>query len=385
MENVTKDIVNIGVNDRDITLFEGQYEVEHGMAYNSYLIMDEKTAVMDTVDKRATKEWLSNLEEALGGRCVDYLVIQHMEPDHGGSILELIAKFPAMKLVGNAKTFTMLKQFYEVDIEGKTVEVKEGDTLSLGVHTLRFFMAPMVHWPEVMVSYESTDKVLFSADGFGKFGTRDADEAWTCEARRYYMNICGKYGAQVQALLKKAADLDIAVICPLHGPVLTEDLDYYIGKYQTWSSYEPEDEGILIACASVHGNTMTAALKLKEILEAKGAKKVVLADLCRDDMHEAVEDAFRYSHLVLAAITYDAGIFPAMESFLNKLKAKNYQKRTVGLMENGTWAPTAGKSMKAALEGMKELNIAEQMVTIKSALKPNDISQLEALADAMLA
>lgn len=385
MENVTKDIVNIGVNDRDITLFEGQYEVEHGMAYNSYLIMDEKTAVMDTVDKRATKEWLSNLEEALGGRCVDYLVIQHMEPDHGGSILELIAKFPAMKLVGNAKTFTMLKQFYEVDIEGKTVEVKEGDTLSLGVHTLRFFMAPMVHWPEVMVSYESTDKVLFSADGFGKFGTRDADEAWTCEARRYYMNICGKYGAQVQALLKKAADLDIAVICPLHGPVLTEDLDYYIGKYQTWSSYEPEDEGILIACASVHGNTMTAALKLKEILEEKGAKKVVLADLCRDDIHEAVEDAFRYSHLVLAAITYDAGIFPAMESFLNKLKAKNYQKRTVGLIENGTWAPTAGKSMKAALEGMKELNIAEQMVTIKSALKPNDISQLEALADAMLA
>lgn len=385
MENVTKDIVNIGVNDRDITLFEGQYEVEHGMAYNSYLIMDEKTAVMDTVDKRATKEWLSNLEEALGGRCVDYLVIQHMEPDHGGSILELIAKFPEMKLVGNAKTFTMLKQFYEVDIEGKTVEVKEGDTLSLGVHTLRFFMAPMVHWPEVMVSYESTDKVLFSADGFGKFGTRDADEAWTCEARRYYMNICGKYGAQVQALLKKAADLDIAAICPLHGPVLTEDLDYYIGKYQTWSSYEPEDEGILIACASVHGNTMTAALKLKEILEAKGAKKVVLADLCRDDMHEAVEDAFRYSHLVLAAITYDAGIFPAMESFLNKLKAKNYQKRTVGLMENGTWAPTAGKSMKAALEGMKELSIAEQMVTIKSALKPSDISQLEALAEELLA
>lgn len=385
MENVTKAIVNIGVNDRDITLFEGQYEVEHGMAYNSYLILDEKTAVMDTVDKRATKEWLSNLEEALDGRCVDYLVIQHMEPDHGGSVLELIAKFPEMKLVGNAKTFTMLKQFYEVDIEGKTVEVKEGDTLSLGAHTLRFFMAPMVHWPEVMVSYESTDKVLFSADGFGKFGTRDVDEAWTCEARRYYMNICGKYGAQVQALLKKAADLDIAAICPLHGPVLTEDLEYYIGKYQTWSSYEPEDEGILIACASVHGNTMTAALKLKEILEAKGAKKVVLADLCRDDMHEAVEDAFRYSHLVLAAITYDAGIFPAMESFLNKLKAKNYQKRTVGLMENGTWAPTAGKSMKAALEGMKALNIAEQMVTIKSALKPNDISQLEALAEELLA
>lgn len=385
MENVTKDIVNIGVNDRDITLFEGQYEVEKGMAYNSYLILDEQTAVMDTVDKRATKEWLANLDTALGGRAVDYLVIQHMEPDHGGSVLELIAKFPAMKLVGNAKTFTMLKQFYEVDIEGKTIEVKENDTLSLGAHTLRFFMAPMVHWPEVMVSYESTDKVLFSADGFGKFGTRDADEAWTCEARRYYMNICGKYGAQVQALLKKAAALDIAVICPLHGPVLTEDLDYYIGKYQTWSSYEPEDEGVLIACASVHGNTMEAAQKLKEILEQKGAKKVVLTDLCRDDIHEAVEDAFRYSHLVLATITYDAGMFPAMESFLNKLKAKNYQKRTVGLIENGTWAPTVGKSMRAVLEGMKELKIAEQMVTIKSALKPGDTAQLEALADELLA
>lgn len=385
MENVTKDIVNIGVNDRDITLFEGQYEVEKGMAYNSYLILDEQTAVMDTVDKRATKEWLANLDTALGGRVVDYLVIQHMEPDHGGSILELIAKFPEMKLVGNAKTFTMLKQFYEVDIEGKMIEVKENDTLSLGAHTLRFFMAPMVHWPEVMVSYESTDKVLFSADGFGKFGTRDADEAWTCEARRYYMNICGKYGAQVQALLKKAAALDIAVICPLHGPVLTEDLDYYIGKYRTWSSYEPEDEGVLIACASVHGNTMEAAQKLKEILEQKGAKKVVLTDLCRDDIHEAVEDAFRYSHLVLATITYDAGMFPAMESFLNKLKAKNYQKRTVGLIENGTWAPTVGKSMRAVLEGMKELKIAEQMVTIKSALKPGDTAQLEALADELLA
>lgn len=384
MENVTKDIINIGVNDRDITLFEGQYAVEKGMAYNSYLILDEKTAVMDTVDKRATQEWLSNLDEALGTTAVDYLVIQHMEPDHGGSILELIEKFPTMKLVGNAKTFTMLKQFYEVDIEGRTVEVKEGDTLSLGSHTLQFVMAPMVHWPEVMVTYERTEKVLFSADGFGKFGTRDADEAWTCEARRYYVNICGKYGAQVQALLKKASGLDIAMICPLHGTVLTENLEYYIGKYQTWSSYEPEDEGILIACASVHGNTLEAAQKLKEILEAKGAKKVVLADLCRDDIHEAVEDAFRYSHLVLATITYDAGLFPVMESFINKLKAKNYQKRTVGLLENGTWAPTAAKSMKAALEGMKELNIVEQTVTIKSALKPGDMPQLEALTEALL-
>ena len=384
MENVTKDIINIGVNDRDITLFEGQYAVEKGMAYNSYLILDEKTAVMDTVDKRATQEWLSNLDEALGTTAVDYLVIQHMEPDHGGSILELIEKFPTMKLVGNAKTFTMLKQFYEVDIEGRTVEVKEGDTLSLGSHTLQFVMAPMVHWPEVMVTYERTEKVLFSADGFGKFGTRDADEAWTCEARRYYVNICGKYGTQVQALLKKASGLDIAVICPLHGTVLTENLEYYIGKYQTWSSYEPEDEGILIACASVHGNTLEAAQKLKEILEAKGAKKVVLADLCRDDIHEAVEDAFRYSHLVLATITYDAGLFPVMESFINKLKAKNYQKRTVGLLENGTWAPTAAKSMKAALEGLTELNIVEQTVTIKSALKPGDMPQLEALTEALL-
>ena len=384
MENVTKDIINIGVNDRDITLFEGQYAVEKGMAYNSYLILDEKTAVMDTVDKRATQEWLSNLDEALGTTAVDYLVLHHMEPDHGGSILELIEKFPTMKLVGNAKTFTMLKQFYEVDIEGRTVEVKEGDTLSLGSHTLQFVMAPMVHWPEVMVTYERTEKVLFSADGFGKFGTRDADEAWTCEARRYYVNICGKYGTQVQALLKKASGLDIAVICPLHGTVLTENLEYYIGKYQTWSSYEPEDEGILIACASVHGNTLEAAQKLKEILEAKGAKKVVLADLCRDDIHEAVEDAFRYSHLVLATITYDAGLFPVMESFINKLKAKNYQKRTVGLLENGTWAPTAAKSMKAALEGMKELNIVEQTVTIKSALKPGDMPQLEALTEALL-
>lgn len=385
MENVTKDIVNVGVNDRDITLFEGQYEVENGMAYNSYVIFDEKIAVMDTVDKRATQEWLSNLDEALDGRKVDYLVIQHMEPDHGGSILELIEKFPEMKLVGNAKTFTMLKQFYETDIEGKTVEVKEGDTLSLGAHTLNFVMAPMVHWPEVMVTYESSEKVLFSADGFGKFGTRDADEAWTCEARRYYINICGKYGAQVQALLKKAAGLDIEKICPLHGPVLTEDLGYYIDKYNVWSSYAPEDEGVLIACASVHGNTMHAALKLKEILEAKGAKKVVLTDLCADDIHEAVEDAFRYSHLVLASITYDAELLPVMESFIKKLKIKNYQKRTVGLMENGSWAPTANKTMRAMLEGMKELKVAEQSVTIKSALKDSDIGQLEALAEELLA
>lgn len=384
MEKVTNDIINIGVNDREITLFEGQYEVEKGMAYNSYLILDEKTAVMDTVDPRATEEWLKNLDEALGSRKVDYLVIQHMEPDHSGSIMQLIRRFPDMQLVGNAKTFQMLGQFCDADTAGKEVAVKEGDTLSLGTHTLQFFMAPMVHWPEVMVTYEQTEKVLFSADGFGKFGTRDADEDWTCEARRYYINICGKYGMQVQALLKKAAALDISIICPLHGPVLTQNLDYYIGKYTVWSSYEPEDEGVLVACASIHGHTMTAAEKMKEILEAKGAKKVVITDLARDDIHEAVEDAFRYSHMVLAAASYDAGVFPPMEDFLRRLKAKNYQKRTVGIIENGSWAPTAAKTMTAILEGSKALNIIEPAVTIKSALKPDNIGELEKLAENLL-
>ena len=384
MEKVTEGIYNIGVNDREITLFEGQYEVEKGMAYNSYVILDEQVVVMDTVDPRATEEWLKNLDEALGSRKVDYLVIQHMEPDHGGSIMRLIERFPDMKLVGNAKTFQMVQQFFDITLGDKIVTVKEGDTLPVGKHTLQFFMAPMVHWPEVMVTYEQTDKVLFSADGFGKFGTRDADEDWTCEARRYYMNICGKYGMQVQALLKKAAALEIETICPLHGPVLSENLEYYINKYQIWSSYEPEDEGVLIACASIHGHTMRAAEKMKEILERKGAKKVVIADLTRDDIHEAVEDAFRYSHLVLAAASYDAGVFPPMEDFLNRLKAKNYQKRTVGIIENGSWAPTAARSMKALLEGAKALTFAETVVTIKSALKAENISQLEALASELL-
>lgn len=384
MEKVTEDIVNIGVNDREITLFEGQYEVEKGMAYNSYLILDEQVVVMDTVDPRATAEWLKNLEEALGTRNVDYLVIQHMEPDHGGSIMQLIERFPDMKLVGNAKTFQMFQQFFDVDPGDQAVTVKEGDTLSVGKHTLQFFMAPMVHWPEVMVTYEQSEKVLFSADGFGKFGTRDADEDWTCEARRYYVNICGKYGMQVQALLKKAAALEINRICPLHGPVLSENLEYYINKYQIWSSYEPEDEGVLIACASIHGHTMKAAEKMKEVLEQKGAKKVVLADLTRDDIHEAIEDAFRYSHLVLAAASYDAGVFPPMEDFLTRLKAKNYQKRTVGIIENGSWAPTAARSMRAILEGAKALTFVEPVVTIKSALKAENIAQLEMLADALL-
>lgn len=384
MEKVTQNIMNVGVNDREITLFEGQYALEKGMAYNSYVVLDEKVAVMDTVDPRATEEWLSNLDEALGTRKADYLIIQHMEPDHGGSILQIMERFPDMQLVGNVKTFQMLKQFFDVDTEGKEVVVKEGDTLSLGEHTLQFFMAPMVHWPEVMVTYEQEEKVLFSADGFGKFGTRDADEDWTCEARRYYMNICGKYGMQVQALLKKAALLDIHTICPLHGPVLSDNLDFYVGKYAVWSSYEPEDEGILIACASIHGHTMKAAEKMKEILESKGAKKVVITDLCRDDIHEAVGDAFRYSHLVLAAASYDTGVFPPMESFLMKLKAKNYQKRTVGIIENGSWGPTAARSMKAILEGAKELHIVEPTVTIKSALKETDIPKLEELAENLL-
>ncbi len=384
MEKVTEEIINIGVNDREITLFEGQYEVKNGMAYNSYVILDEQVVVMDTVDPRATQEWLQNLEEAVGTRAVDYLVIQHMEPDHGGSIMQLIQRYPAMKIVGNAKTFQMFQQFFEVDPGEKAVIVKEGDTLCTGKHTLQFFMAPMVHWPEVMVTYDQTEKVLFSADGFGKFGTRDADEDWTCEARRYYINICGKYGMQVQALLKKAAALEISTICPLHGPVLTEQLGYYIDKYQVWSSYEPEDEGVLIACASIHGHTLQAAKKMKEILEQKGAKKVVLSDLTRDDLHEAVEDAFRYSHMIIAAASYDASVFPPMEDFLSRLKSKNYQKRKVGIIENGSWAPTAAKSMKALLEGAKQLSIAEPVVTIKSAMKAEDLPQMEALAEELL-
>ncbi len=384
MEKVTEDIINIGVNDRTLTLFEGQYEVKNGMAYNSYIILDEQVVVMDTVDPRATQEWLKNLEEAVGTRNVDYLVIQHMEPDHGGSIMQLLERYPDMKLVGNAKTFQMFQQFFDANPGEKTVTVKEGDTLSVGKHTLQFFMAPMVHWPEVMVTYEQSEKILFSADGFGKFGTRDAEEDWTQEARRYYINICGKYGMQVQALLKKAATLEINTICPLHGPVLTENLGYYIEKYQTWSSYKPEEEGVLIACASIHGHTLHTAEKMKELLEQKGAKKVILIDLTKEDLHETVADAFRYSRLVLAASSYDASVFPPMEDFLNRLKAKNYQNRTVGIIENGSWGPTAAKSMKSLLEGAKALTIVEPVVTIKSAMKAENIPQLEALAEEIL-
>ena len=378
---ITDSILYVGVDDKTIDLFESQYEVPNGISYNSYVILDEKVALMDTVDSRATEEWLDNLDKALDGRGVDYLVVSHMEPDHAGNIKNLIDRYPDMQIVGNAKTFAMIPQFFDVDITKRSVVVKEGDTLSLGKHTLQFFMAPMVHWPEVMVAYEQSEKILFSADGFGKFGALDTDEAWTCEARRYYFNIVGKYGAQVQALLKKAATLDIQMICPLHGPILKEDLGYYIGKYDIWSKYEPEDEGVFIAYASIHGNTAKAAKKLAEMLEEKGAKRVAIADLARDDMAEAVEDAFRHDKLVLASSTYDGGLFPCMEDFLSHLKSKNFQKRTVALMENGTWAPMAAKKMREYLEGMKEITICEPVVTIKSAMKEDTLKVMEELAE----
>ena len=384
--NVTEKIKYIGVDDTTIDLFESQYIVPNGISYNSYLILDEKVAIMDTVDLRKGEEWFANLEEALEGRTPDYLVVQHMEPDHSGNISLLMQKYPEMKLVASAKAVQMMPQFFEdTCFEGKTIAVKEGETLNLGEHTLQFFMAPMVHWPEVMVTYDQQDKVLFSADGFGKFGALAHEEEWACEARRYYFNICGKYGAQVQALLKKAATLDIACICPLHGPILKENLGYYIGLYDTWSKYEVETEGIFIAYASIHGGTKKVAEKMAEILREKGAPKVSIADLCRDDMAEAVEDAFRMSKLVVAAASYDADVFPPMHDFLHHLKLKAYQKRRVGIIENGSWAPCAGRVMKGMLESMKEIEIVEPMVTIRSTMKQGDIPALEALADAILA
>lgn len=382
---VTDSILYIGADDKDLDLFESQYIIPNGVSYNSYVIMDEKIAVMDTVDARRAGEWLDNLDKALAGRTPDYLIVSHMEPDHAANIQRLVEKYPQMKVVGNPKTFPMIEQFFEVDLSERSVVVKEGDTLSLGKHELQFFMAPMVHWPEVMVSYEKSEKILFSADGFGKFGALDVEEDWACEARRYYFNIVGKYGVQVQALLKKAATLDIAMICPLHGPILKENLGYYIGKYNTWSSYEPEDDGVLVAYASIHGNTRKAAEKMKEILEAKGAAKVAITDLSRDDIAEAVEDAFRYDKVVLAAATYDGGVFPCMEDFLHHLKSKNYQKRKIALIENGSWGPMAAKTMKGILEGMKDLTICEKTVTIKSAMKQENVAQMEELAEELLA
>lgn len=383
---VTEKIRYIGVDDTTIDLFESQYIVPNGISYNSYLIMDEKIAIMDTADKRKGEEWFANLEEGLQGRTPNYLIVQHMEPDHAGNIASLLSKYPELQVVASAKAIQMMPQFFEdTCFEGKTIAVKEGETLSLGEHTLQFFMAPMVHWPEVMVTYDQADKVLFSADGFGKFGALAHEEDWACEARRYYFNICGKYGVQVQALLKKAATLDIACICPLHGPILKENLGYYIGLYDTWSKYEVETEGIFIAYASIHGGTKKAAEKMAEILREKGAPKVSIADLSRDDMAEAVEDAFRMGKLIVAAASYDADVFPPMHDFLHHLKIKAYQKRRVGIIENGSWAPCAGRVMKEMLEQMKNIEIVEPMVTIRSAMKQGDIPALEALADAMLA
>ena len=381
---ITKDIKYIGVNDRDIDLFEGQYVVENGMAYNSYVISDDKIAVMDTVDERFGEQWLENLKAALLGRTPDYLVVQHMEPDHSANIVSFLKAYPGAKVVASAKAFAMMEQFFDRSFSDCSIVVKEGDTLSLGRHILNFIAAPMVHWPEVIVTYDSTDKVLFSADGFGKFGALDADEDWACEARRYYFGIVGKYGAQVQTLLKKAAALDIKIIAPLHGPVLSENLGYYLGLYNTWSSYMPESEGVMIAYTSVYGHTKKAAELLKSELEALGCKKVVISDLAREDMAEAVEDAFRYDTLVLATTTYNADIFPFMREFINHLTERNFQKRRVGLIENGSWAPTAAKIMRKMLENSKELEFAETTVQIKSALSKQSREQISALAGELL-
>ena len=384
-KKLTESVYYVGADDKTLDLFEGQYVIPEGISYNSYVIMDEKIAVMDTVDKRATDEWLKNLEEVLGGKEPDYLVVLHLEPDHAANIELFLNKYKNAKLVTNPKAFNMIPQFFEhLDLSGRKVEVNESDELPLGAHTLTFVMAPMVHWPEVMVAYEKKEKILFSADAFGKFGALDVDDEWDCEARRYYINIVGKYGVQVQALLKKAATLDIQKIFALHGPMLTENLGYYINKYDIWSSYRPEDEGIFIAYASVYGHTKQAAEKLKEILEAKGAPKVAITDLARDDMAEAVEDAFRYDRLVLASVTYDGGIFPCMESFIAHLKSKNYQNRKVAFIENGSWAPMAAKKMRAEMEELKNLTFLNTVVSIKSAMKEADIKQLEALADELL-
>ena len=382
IKNITDTIRYIGVDDTDIDLFESQYIVPNGISYNSYLIVDEKIAIMDTVDARKGEEWLQNLREALGERKPDYLVVHHMEPDHAGNIAKVVAEYPEVKIVASVRAIDMMPQFFEeTDFAGRTIAVKEGDTLALGAHTLTFLMAPMVHWPEVMVSYDSLDKVVFSADGFGKFGALSHEEDWACEARRYYFNICGKYGVPVQALLKKLATLDVATICPLHGPILTENLGYYIGLYDCWSRYDVESEGVFIAYASIHGGTAKVAHKLAEILREKGAKKVAMADLTRDD----IEDAFRYGKMVVAAASYDGDVFTPMHCFLHKLSTKGYRNRSVAIVENGSWAPCAGRVMKGMLEQMPNVEIVGNMVTIRSTMKQSDIPALEKLADAVLA
>jgi len=382
---ITDDIKYIGVNDHEIDLFEGQYIVPNGMAYNSYVVLDEKIAVLDSVDANFTKEWMSNLKEALNGRTPDYFIVQHMEPDHSANIANFMQEYADVKIVASAKAFVMMKQFFGTDFPEQQMVVKEGDKLSLGKHELTFVMAPMVHWPEVMVTYDSTDKVLFSADGFGKFGALDVEEEWACEARRYYFGIVGKYGMPVQTLLKKAAALDIQTICPLHGPVLKENLGYYLGLYNTWSSYQPEEEGVVIAYTSIYGNTKKAVLALADALNAKGCPKVVVNDLARCDMAEAVEDAFRYSKLVLATTTYNGDIFPFMKEFINHLTERGYSNRTVAFVENGSWAPVAAKIMGRMLEESKNLAITETSVKIMSALNTESSAQIEALATELCA
>ena len=383
---IADSIKYIGVDDKTIDLFESQYIVPNGMSYNSYLIKDEKNVIMDAVDIRKKDEWLKNLEKELNGGKPDYLVISHVEPDHSGSIKLLTDKYKDMKLIGNSKTFVFLKQFFNniENFEQRKIEVKEGYTLNIGKHTLKFIMAPMVHWPEVMCTYEESKKVLFTADGFGKFGTLDTDEDWTCEARRYYFNIVGKYGMQVQALLKKVSTLDVKTICPLHGPILKENLDFYINKYDIWSSYKAEDDGVFIAYSSIHGHTKDAALKMKEILEKTGAKKVAITDLAREDFAEAVEDAFRYDKIILASSSYNMGIFPPMEQFLHHLESKNYQNRKIGIIENGTWAPSAAKCMKDIISKMKDIKVCENQVTIMSCMNDKNIEDMEKLAKEIL-
>ena len=385
IKDISDQIKYIGVDDPQLDLFESQYALPDGMCYNSYVIIDEKIAVMDTIDQRKTDEWFDNLEQALAGRSPDYLVISHLEPDHAYNIAKAAEKYPEMKLIGNAKTFSMLPQFFTADFSDRSVTVKEGDTVDLGEHKLTFFMAPMVHWPEVMVTYEQNEKILFTADAFGKFGVMDAEpDDWACEARRYYFNICGKYGAQVQALLKKTAKLDIQTICPLHGPILTENLSYYIGLYDTWSKYEAETDGIFIVYATVHGNTRIAAEKLYDILKSKTDKKISISDLTRSDFHENIEDAFKYSKMIMLAPSYDGGIFPVANEFLHHLKIKGYKNRKVAIVENGSWAPSAGRVMREYFEGMKDVEICDVSVTIKSTLKPDSLGKLEKLADAMV-
>ena len=381
MKKITEDIYYAGVNDHQVDLFEGQFAVPNGMAYNSYVIMDEKIAVMDTVDVNFGEEWLANVAEILGDRKPDYLVVQHMEPDHSANITKFIEAYPEAKVVGNAKTFQMIENFFGLNLADKQEVVTNNGTLSLGSHELTFVFAPMVHWPEVMVTYDSKDKILFSADAFGKFGALDVEEDWTCEARRYYFGIVGKYGAQVQALLKKAVTLDIEKICPLHGPILTENLGYYLDLYQTWSSYGVETEGVMIAYASVYGNTKKAAELLGEELKANGCPRVVVADLAREDMEECIEDAFRHGKLVLATITYNGGVFPFMQTFIDGLKERNFQNRTIGIIENGSWAPVAAKNIKSMMEGCKNLTWTETSVTIKSGVKEETKAQIKALAD----